>query len=567
MPSMRTFLANALVRWGHAPEAQRFAAAMQDPAGTQRRRLEALLAANARSRYGHQHGFAEIRTVADFQRQVPIVDYDGLLPHVEAIKAGERDVLTSEPVLMLEKSSGSTAASKYVPYTTALRREFQAATSVWLHDLLSRRRGLRRFGSYWSVSPLVREREVTDGGLPVGFEDDTEYFGGLERWILRQLLLVPADIRKAPGMANNRYITLRYLLNRDDLGLISVWNPSFLTLLVREASLQGDRLIRDLRQGTLSPPDALESSLQARLAAPMRARPALADRLESLLRQDGIVRGTDLWPNLHLISCWTSGIAARFLPEMTALFPGVEVQGKGLLATEGVVTFPLLGHPGGVVALRSHVYEFQPLDRDDAPKLVHELDVGARYGVLMSTGGGFYRYALHDVVEVVGKLGDVPLLAFVGKAGNVSDVVGEKLNELHVGEVLTTATADLPVGFLMLAPAWGDPPAYELYLHLPDAAPETLARLAATVDTRLRQNHHYAYARDLGQLGPVRAVPVGADAEARYLDACEAMGQRGGNIKPSYLHKAFGWQDRFKPTTDLRAAANAGQPDRTRHDA
>jgi hypothetical protein len=545
MPALRTYLANAVVRWGNTPEARRFAAAMQDPAGTQRQILQRLLGANARSRYGRQYGFADIRTVKDFQRAVPTVDYDALLPHIEAIRNGESGVLTSDPVLMFEKSSGSTAASKYIPYTAALRREFQAATSVWLHDLLTQRPQLRRFGSYWSVSPLVREPEVTAGGLKVGFEDDTEYFGTLERWVLRQLILVPAEIRKAPGLANNRYITLRYLLDRDDLGLISVWNPSFLTLLVRDVMLQGDRLIRDLRAGTLTPPDDLPEGLRQRLAASLRPRHGLADRLELLLRHGETIRGTDLWPNLQLISCWTSGIAARFLPEMTALFPGIEVQGKGLLATEGVITFPLQEHSGGVLSLRSHFYEFLPLDRDGPPQLAHELDVGARYTVLMSTGGGFYRYALHDVVEVVGKIGDVPLLDFVGKAGNISDVVGEKLNELHVGEILTAATADLPVGFLMLAPAWGDPPAYELFLQLPDADTDTLQRLAATIDVRLRQNHHYAYARDLGQLGPLRPVLVGADAEAVYLHGCEAMGQRAGNIKPSYLHKALGWRERF----------------------
>jgi hypothetical protein len=553
MAAMRIRLANLLVRLGNSAESRRFAAAMQDPAGTQLRRWQTLLHANAQSRYGHQHGFADIRSIADYQRRVPTVDYDALLPHIEALKAGDTGVLSSEAVLMFEKSSGSTAASKYVPYTHALRREFQAATSVWLHDLLTNRPKLRAGGSYWSVSPMAREPEVTAGGLKVGFEDDTEYFGTVERWVLGQLMMVPGLIRQAPGLTNNRYITLRYLLDRDDLALISVWNPSFLTLLVREVAKQGDRLVRDLVAGTLTPPEAMPEALRNRLAAPLRARPVLADRLDVLLRQGDTVRGTDLWPNLQLISCWNSGIAARFLPEMAALFPGVEIQGKGLLATEGVVTFPLLDHPGGVLALRSHFYEFQPLDQDDAPPvLAHQLDVGARYTVLMSTGGGLYRYALHDVVEVVGKLGDVPLLAFAGKAGKVCDVVGEKLNEWHVGEVLTNATADLAPGFLMLAPEWGDPPAYHLFVQAAGLDGDTISRLVATIETRLRQNHHYAYARDLGQLGPIVPVTVGDDAEAVYLNACAAMGQRAGDIKPTYLHKAFGWKERFTEGPSLR---------------
>ncbi|MBC7541492.1 MAG: GH3 auxin-responsive promoter family protein [Candidatus Sericytochromatia bacterium] len=550
MAALRTRLANSLMRQGNQGEARRFAACLADPAAAQQATLQRILQANAKARYGQTYGFGDLDSAAAFQNAVPIVDYDTLVPLIESVMIGQKNVLTTDPVLMLEKSSGSTAASKYIPYTASLRREFHSATSAWLYDLFTRRPKLCAGGSYWSISPVVDVREVTAGGLKVGFEDDTEYFGTIERWVLGQLLLVPADLRRVSGMMNNRYVTLRYLLDRDDLGLISVWNPSFLTLLVQEATTEADRLIRDLREGTLNPPDPMPRDLQHRLAAPLRRRPALADKLAALLRHNGKLLGTDLWPNLQLISCWTSGIASRFLPEMTALFPDVEIQGKGLLATEGVVSFPLLNHPGSALSLRSHFYEFLPLGVECRPLLAHELTLGERYTVLMTTGGGLYRYALHDVIEVVGSLNGTPLIDFVGKDSKISDVVGEKLNELHVGEVLSAATADLPVGFVMLAPEWGQPPAYTLFIACVRLSNDDLNRLVATIETRLRHNHHYAYARDLRQLGPLSAVRVGAQAPDHYLQACEAMGQKAGDIKPTYLHKAFGWRDRFHaPTT------------------
>ena len=51
-------------------------------------------------------------------------------------------------------------------------------------------------------------------------------------------------------------------------------------------------------------------------------------------------------------------MSARFLPELRALFPGVEIQGKGLLATEGVISIPLMGRPAPVPAVTSHFLEF-----------------------------------------------------------------------------------------------------------------------------------------------------------------------------------------------------------------
>ena len=47
-------------------------------------------------------------------------------------------------------------------------------------------------------------------------------------------------------------------------------------------------------------------------------------------------------------------------------------------------------------------------------------------------------------------------------------------------------------------------------------------------------------ARHLGQLGPLRVFRV-RDAEASYVEACIARGQRAGNVKPPVLDAADGW--------------------------
>ena len=49
-----------------------------------------------------------------------------------------------------------------------------------------------------------------------------------------------------------------------------------------------------------------------------------------------------IWPGLALISCWTDAAAGQFLPQLRELFPAIEIQPKGLLATEAFVSFPLV---------------------------------------------------------------------------------------------------------------------------------------------------------------------------------------------------------------------------------
>ncbi|MEB3328293.1 MAG: GH3 auxin-responsive promoter family protein, partial [Candidatus Sericytochromatia bacterium] len=399
----------------------------------------------------------------------------------------------------------------------------------------------------WSISPLGRAPERTAGNLPIGFEDDTAYFEPAERWVLGRLMAAPAALRDAPDLATCRYVTWRHLLQGRGPGLVSVWHPSFLTLLVEAARAEPDRLLHDLRHGALSPPEPLPLALHARLSQGLVPDPARAEALAARLRE-GPWRGCDLLPDLALISCWTEGAAARALPALQALFPGVEVQGKGLLATEGVVSVPLLGHPGALPALTSHFLEFVPVDDAGArPRLVDALEDGASYEVLLTTGGGLYRYALRDVVEVVGRLGRVPLLGFRGRAGLVSDLVGEKLAAVFVEGVLGRVLTAHALGgrFAMLAPAGVEaPPGYELYVA-GTLDHEGVERLTVALELGLRENPHYAYARALGQLRAARVVPVGADAEARYVAGCVALGQRAGDVKPTPLHRVAGWRERL----------------------
>jgi len=523
-----------------------FQAALAHPAEVQAAGLRDLLRRHAGSAYGRRFGFARIRTVRDYQDAVPIVSWDDLAPWIGAIARGERGVLTSEAVLVFETTGGSSGGAKYVPYTAGLLAEFRRALAAWMVDLYRHRPALTAGGAYWSVSPAARAREVTPGGIPVGFEDDAQYFGPLERWALRRLILTPPELAAVTDMTASRYVALRFLLQSPDLAFVSVWNPSFLTLLVEPLGAWAPRLLDDVERGTLTPPVPLPPGVAGRLARRLRPQPARARALRAGLDSTGGLRPGEVWPRLQLISCWAGAGAARLLPELEAVFPGVEIQGKGLLATEGVVSIPLVGHPGGAVAVTAHFYEFVSVDAPgERPRLVHELDAGATYSVVFTTGGGLYRYALGDAVRVVGRVGATPLVEFVGRAGLVSDVCGEKLAEAHVARVLDAATAGLGVrcAFVLLAPELAAPPYYALFVGAPAAGDEALARLAALVDTRLAENPAYAYCRRLGQLGAVRAVRVGHRAAAAYLDRCAGLGQRPGAVKPLALHRAPGWRE------------------------
>lgn len=514
---------------GHAlsllAASRRFARGAARPRATQEALLRRFLERNAETAYGRAHGYGRIRSVRDFQAAVPIVTYDDLAPWVDRIAAGETRVLTASSVRMLERSSGSAATRKLIPYTAELLDEFSAATAPWMLGFYTHRPALLGTSSYWSVSPAAREAERTSGGLPIGFEDDTEYFGPVTRWALRRMLAVPGTVARIADVEQWRFETAKRLLAAEDLGLISVWNPSFLTLLMRCIERELPQLLR---------------AIDARRAA----------RIDAALGRAGALTGEAIWPRLALLSCWTDGHAAHFVAPMKRFFPRVEVQPKGLLATEGVVSFPIFdeGAPGAsVVAVTSHFIEFMRVDApDERPLLCDELEVGVRYSPILTTGGGFARYHLEDVVTCIGHHEATPLVRFEGKLDRVSDLCGEKLHATEVDRAIATAARECGVApeFALLAPSRGEPPRYCLYVEA-DADRDALAAMAGAVERELARGHHYKYCRDLGQLDGVAAVAVEGGL-ARYEAALVARGARAGDVKPTFLDGRVFWEEVFR---------------------
>lgn len=208
----------------------RFRWALAHPAAAQGASLRRILDANRTCEFGRDHAFAQITGPADFQRRVPLASYDDYAPAIARMAAGESNVLTSAAVKLFEPSSGSTAAAKLVPYTAALQREFQAGLAAWIGNLYANMPAIGGGPAYWSVTPLVAGRQRTPGGIPIGFEQDSDYLGSLG-WLVEAVMAVPNQVKLVGEMASFRYATLRHLLAATELRLLSVWNPTFLTLL------------------------------------------------------------------------------------------------------------------------------------------------------------------------------------------------------------------------------------------------------------------------------------------------------------------------------------------------
>lgn len=515
-------------------EHARFIAALSDPRAAQQCALQAILQANRECDFGRQHGFARMRDADDFRAAVPVQDYASLAPAIEAMMAGASGRLCAEPAVIYEQTSGSAGAAKHIPYTAASLAAFRRALYPWLHDLAYHYPAVTAGRVYFCVSPVARAAVHTADGTPIGVDDDGAYFGPELMPALGRLSVAPPPLAKVPDIEVWRYLTLRCLLDADDLSLISVWSPTFLLSLLDALPDLADKLVEDIARGTVSAPAHLAVG-----ELPFRPR---ADRAAAVSR--ALARGTPdtvrLWPRLGLISCWTHANAARFVAALQRAFPHAALQGKGLLATEGIVSFPLAEHSYPVLASASGFFEF--LDDTGRSRLAHEVEEGADYAILLTTPGGLYRYSLGDRVRIRGFAGRTPLMEFIGRDGAVGDLCGEKVTEAQV-------QAGLPpgAGFAVLATSLDGVPHYRLVLDAAQYDPSRACDLAAGMDQALGANPQYAYARRLGQLGPVRPV-LCASPMARYTDWAVRQGRRLGDIKPPLLHTDTDWESVFGPS-------------------
>jgi hypothetical protein len=570
--SVATVLAGIAWRAANAPGDRRYRAALATPAAAQAALLRRYLRRAAGTAFGRAHGFARMRGVEDYQAGVPLRGYDDYRGWIERLAAGEPRVLTRGPVRALELSSGSTAAAKRIPYTGELQRELRRAVSPWVADLYRRRPRLALGAAYWSITPLAvaaeegpaagpaaeqaaeQERDGPRTGaaggrarrqtaIRVGFEEDGEYLGGAMKRLVDATLAVPGAVRSIRDVESFRYATLLFLLRREDLALISVWHPSFLALLLEALPRHWPSLVDDVRRGGCRPPAPLAPAVAAALASRLPPRPRRAAVLARLAPEER----ARIWPRLELISCWGDAHAALHAEALRCLFPGVEVQRKGLLATEAFVTLPYAGRTP--LAVRSHFFEFLPQSAASAAAatgralLAHQLEPGEVYSVVVTTGGGLYRYRLEDRVEVDGFAGRTPSLRFLGKEDHVVDLCGEKLDEGFVAAAFQRAFAGAGIAprFALLAPDPRPSPAYTAYLELPAEPPPGLR---AALERELAANPHFAYAMRLGQL-TLRLYRVEAPAFPLYLRRCGESGQRLGDVKPLALSPLAGWSELF----------------------
>ena len=114
------------------------------------------------------------------------------------------------------------------------------------------------------------------------------------------------------------------------------------------------------------------------------------------------------------------------------------VRDLGYMASEAQISLPISDDGcAGILAIDENFYEFVPDSEIDSasPTTLNcaELEAGKSYYLILTTPSGLYRYDINDVVQVTGFHHRTPLVEFVRKGRDVTNITGEKL---HVNQVI-----------------------------------------------------------------------------------------------------------------------------------
>jgi hypothetical protein len=441
------------------------------------------------TRFGREHGFADVRSVRHYQQRVPLRDYEAFWKEYwQPTFPRLRGTTWPGPIPYLALSSGTTSgATKYIPVSTDM---VASMSQAGLTTLLL-------FLAAYPRTPLFTGRIFMLGGST----DLAPLDGG-----------VLAGDLSGIGVRELAAILRPYTFPPHDLALLSDWEKKIDVLAERSVGL----------------PITALTGIPSWLLV-------LFDRLKRLTGRQYI---RDVWPTLRLVVHGGTkfdpyrALFRREIGSDAVHFVETYPCSEGYVATEDP-RYRLLR----LIPDHGIFFEFVPtaeLDRDRPTRhTATEVEPGVQYAVVLTTCAGLWSYILGDTVCFERR--DPPLLRFTGRTRYFLSAFGEHLISEEVEAAVTAAaeaTGSAVVDF-HVGPVFpkhpGEPGRHRYLIEFAQAAPD-LARFAQEVDgTLARRNADYQAHRvgDLTLALPeVWPVPCGG-----FAGWLRTRGQLGGQHK------------------------------------
>ncbi len=530
--------------WGGRIMLRKFERTSRKAIAENRATLSTILKANAGTEFGRAHGFEELvaagaaATAERFRQIVPLSTYSDYRDAIARMERGETNILTADDLLFFAVSSGTTGMTKLVP-TTKRHHGFtfkymgtvvQGVISKELHGPGPSERGV-------DLMTFSGRQQLSSGGVPIG-SATAEAVRRMAR-IVPHLWNSPIEIYTLDHLPSARYLHALYgLRNRDNQFVEAVFAPRLLEWL-RDVESRWDELVADIANGTLTDDLEIDADLRRRILDDNPPDPERAAELTAATASgfEGFLQR--VWPAMTHMMTITSGSFEVYVPALRRYCGDLPIYSPSYGATESFIGVSLQpDEPGHYVMTTDPAYfEFIPIAHaeEDQPHTVdmEGVVVGVEYELVVTNHAGLYRYRLGDVVRVVDRRGQAPVIEFLHRRGTQFDVTGEKTTEEHVAAAMAQLRRRHPAidvdDYTSTADTASSPPRYVIYVERgPERVREpvdaaALEQWAEDFDTLLSEaNPAVVEYRDGGFLGRPRLAIVKPGTFDRLVDLAGA---------------------------------------------
>lgn len=392
---------------------------------------------NKDTEFGRRYGFADIHTVEDFQKKVPVSKYDDYVEEIiRMTEDGEKDLICSYPINHYNKSSGTMGNPKRLPMSEKAIEINNRYLTKYLYGLLA-----KKLGTDWIDG---RSMSLTESACSVPTLKSGASFGAVSvkmtlqyRDYLPLMFTSPDEATFPRPDTNTRYLHARFGMMDKNVTSAGASFFSFYLELLRYIEHNWEMLVHDIETGTIDPSVKMSADVRESLQKKLVPMPERAAELREIFLQ-----GFDepfvpkVWPKMRYIMGVGTGGFKVYAEKIRERYTGDSIKQlrMGLTASEGLFSVPFdLNCDDGVLVPDSVFYEFLPLDAgDDFSKIVtlDKVEEGKDYEVIITNCSGFYRYRMRDAVRVTGKHNNTPTIQFLYRIDQNVSIMGEKTTEV-----------------------------------------------------------------------------------------------------------------------------------------
>ncbi|KAF3782238.1 Indole-3-acetic acid-amido synthetase GH3-3 [Nymphaea thermarum] len=429
-----------------------------DVDGVQERVLAEILSTNANTEYLHRHGLAGRTDRRSFKSNVPVIQYEDILPDIRRIAYGDSSpIFSAKPISEFLISSGTSGGErKMIPVATDHSERIYQVRGVLLPAVLNKFvPGLNKGKALYFL--FMKAETKSPAGIPMR-PILTSYYRS-SQFLLHEYPSIPhtspiasifcTDVYQS--MYSQMLFGLAYRL--DILCIGAVFAPIFLRAMNFLEQNFHD-LADDLEHGTVNAritDEAVRAALEAKLTSDPENAAYIRNEC-STKNWQGIIRR--IWPEARFLDVIVTGAMAQYIPSLEFYSGGLPLASTAYASSEsffGINLNPLCKTEDIAYTIMPNIayFEFQTYKsqenggqgEEEEIELVDlaNVEVGKEYELVVTTYSGLYRCKIGDVLRVVRFYNKAPEFKFVGRKNVCLSLESDKVEEIELQNAIATA--------------------------------------------------------------------------------------------------------------------------------